>query len=678
MTRVLAAALALALVGALPAGAAASGEGVARVPDAGLPAAPREAPFGRTTLLARDREGGFPNARTEAPSMSADGRFVAFSSYASDIVAGDTSGTQDVFLLDRRSGTTRRLPVPVGFTRDPHDTNDDPAISADGTVVTWVYTPPPPVGAEFFSSLDYVVAYDRGTGKTEVVSRNGKGSPLAGATEPTISADGRYVAYTLASFSSEQRSIQRYDRRREVTIPVSVSVTDANVRVDGRQPSISGDGNLVAFVSNANDSIVFGSSGPGDQVYVRDIAARRTQHVSVASDGGPTNDPAVGPAISGNGRYIAYSSTATNITSHEHGGLFRRDLRTGTNELVSVRPDGGAGNGASLLPSMTRDGRYVAFTTTGTDLVPETLGRIAPAATSRIRAEVMLRDMDAGETILISVARAGGPGGAQSWQGVVAGGGRYVAFTGDSADLVRGDDNDVFDVFLRDLPPVPVINPPVLDFGTRPVGGASLPAAATLTNRGWSALAVTGATRTGAAKADFALVDGCKARRLERDASCTVTVTFKPAAPGTRTATLAVADAYTGSPRTVRLLGRGTSAPVYRPTLLLDPPIGEPGIVTIASGKGYPPNTKVRIAWAPGITPTFHDVTTDAKGLLRVPVLVFHNDLTGPRTLTVRPADGKAFPAVTAPMLVVKPSVVPPRFDLLRILDLPLVLVIRG
>jgi Tol biopolymer transport system component len=678
MTRLRAVALALALGCALPASASAGGAG-ARVPDGGIAAAPREAPFGRTSLLSKARDGSFPAGRSDSPVMSANGRWVVFSSLAPDLVADDEAGSREVFVLDRRDGRIRRAPLPDGFARNPNASGTSPTISADGSVVAWVYTPPVAVGAAVGGFGSYVFAWDRDAARAEVVSRNPGGGQQRGASHPSLSADGRYVAYQTTydwpdDNDGDRADVIRFDRRRDRSVLVSVSPEGGPIGGSADSPSISGDGNLVAFVSDGNDTVVHESTGKGGQVYVRDVAAKRTQRVSKASDGGAANSEAIGPVISGNGRYVAFSSSATNLTAQAQGGLFRRDLRAGRTDMVSVRPDGAGANGASVLPSITPDGRYVAWTATATDLVPETLGRIAPAATSRFRAEVFLRDMSAGETILISVARDGTPGGGQSYQPSVAGGGRFVAFAGDSPVLVRGDGNDQFDVFLRDLPPVPAITPGALDLGGRPVDTTSPPLAATLTNRGWSALAVTGSAITGANRKDFDVVaDGCKAARLERDGSCTVTVTFTPAAPGARTATLEVRDTFAGSPRTVRLRGRASQA-----TLALDPPIGPPGFVTIASGSGFPHNTKVVVRWSIGITPTFHTLSTDKNGVLRVPVLVFHNDVTGPRELRVSPADGSAFPAVSATMLVVKPSVAPPRFDPLRILDLPLVLVIRG
>lgn len=686
--RALAAVLALALLVAAPAGALA-GDAHTAVPVPGpvrgpVADAPLPAPPGKTTLLTKGRNGGFANNGSLEPSMSANGRFVAFTSVASNLVANDREGTVEVFVLDRTTGKVTRAPLPEGVERRTDTTFTEPSISADGRIVAFTYKPPPPLEAiASFVLQRYVLVWDRQAGTTEYLETGIRDIPRPGY-QPSVSADGRYVAFTSTADApgdkdGGEEDVLRRDRRTGQTVLVSAGFGGEPISGIANSPSISGNGNLVAFVSDGGDSVVNEDTGSGLQVYVRDVAAGRTEQVSATPDGRPPRDESTDPAISGNGRYVAFASRATNLTPEGSGGLFRRDRRTDTTIMVSVTPADTAADGSSAQPSITTDGNYIAWTSNAPDLVPETAGRIAPAAVSRIRSEVFLRDIAAGETILISVSTRNTGGGGRSFLPSVAGGGRYVAFASDSPELVRVDENETYDVFLRDLPPVPVINPATLDLGAATVGSASPPLAATLGNVGWSPLAVTGASITGTNKADFRLVaDGCRDRVLTRGQACTVSVTFTPKAKGSRAATLAVADRAAGSPRTVRLRGRATEVRRFNPKVELDPPIGQPGIVTIARGTGFPPNTPVRLAWTMGITPKLDPVVTDAAGTFEVPVLVFHNDRTGRRDLRADAVDGSAFPATTAEMLVTKPSVVPPRFEILRIVDVPLVLVIRG
>ena len=684
MTRLVAAGLAILLLASGAGGAAGASARDARSGPAlrdPIPAAPLPAPPGRTRLLSVARGGGFPNGVSIEPSMSADGRFVAFTSAASDLVRNDTLGSTDVFLLDRQSGKIRKAPMPAGNVAKSQPTATEPAISANGRWVAFTYRePPPPVSTVALAPRLNIVLWNVRDDVSVFVATRVRGFPvLVSGRQPSLSRTGRFVAFTSTKDmpgdnDDGAEDVVRWDRDTGDLVLVSPGFAEPSISGVANAPSISGDGNLVAFASDGGDSVVDADTGSGLQVYVRDIEAARTRQVSGTPDGRPPRDIATDPAISTDGRYVAFVSRASNLTSEGAGGVFRRDLATNTTAMVSVTPQGGAGIGNSLYPSISGDGNFVAWASTATNLVPETAGRIAPAAVSRILSDVFLRDMTAGETLLISVSLTNTGGGGLSVQPSIGGNGRFVAFTSNSPNLVDGDGNEVHDVFLRDLPPVPVITPATLNLGSRAVDTESLPLAATLGNAGWSPLQVSGATITGANRDDFGIVaDGCRARELRRNEACTVSVTFHPLGKGTRVATLEVADDFGGSPRTVRLRGLASKGEI-----VLDPPIGQPGIVTVAEGSGFPPNTPIVLSWSQGITPRMEPVVTDARGAFRVQVLVFHNDRTGPRELRAVPFDGTAFPPVAATMLVTRPTAVPPQFAILRFIDVPLVLVIRG
>ena len=153
-----------------------------------------------------------------------------------------------------------------------------------------------------------VLAWDRATGTTQVVSREHPGQRRpSGSREPSVSADGRYVAYTsdnnliVAQDGNGSSDVFRYDRQTKTTVLVSAGV-GGNPAGTSDSPSISDDGNVVAFVSQAGDVIVPENTGQGRQVFVRDIAAGTTERISKAADGGPADSEAYGPSISGDGR----------------------------------------------------------------------------------------------------------------------------------------------------------------------------------------------------------------------------------------------------------------------------------------------------------------------------------------------------------------------------------------
>jgi Tol biopolymer transport system component len=237
--------------------------------------------------------------------MSADGRFVAFDSAASNLVANDTNACWDVFIRDRLSGTTERLTV-----------------SSAG---------------------------EQGNGPSSA---------------PAISADGRYVAFAsdasdLAPGDTNGVSdIFVRDRLDATTERVSVSTAGEQANGSCNRPSVSADGVLLAFDSAASNLVPGDTNGALD-VFVRYRATGETVRVSVTSDGTEGNHHSCCPVLSGNGRYVLFDSIATNLSDEPGAGLFTRDLQTGGTRPVP--PSGGWLN-AYRGGSISFDGLVIAFT----------------------------------------------------------------------------------------------------------------------------------------------------------------------------------------------------------------------------------------------------------------------------------------------------------------------------
>jgi len=616
-------------------------------------------PKGTTRLVSVNLSDGFPTGPSAEASISESGRYVAFSSRAADLVPNDTNNAQDVFVLDRRTGRPFRLPLPGGGPVPAGGRAFDPSISADGSVVAFTYQPP---------SLILVVgtvlcAWDRATGKTSVVSRRPDKSVATGSREASVSSDGRLIAYTsdangiVAIDSNDRADVFVVDRTTGQTTLASISVDNGGGSGPSGHPSISADGKAVAFDSTAADLVSIAGGPPTAQVYLRDLAAQKTELISVNMSGGYGGGQSQAPATSADGHAIAFESAAADLTPGDTGvpDVFVRDRTAGTTTLVSVNPVGGSGNGPSGQAAIASDGRIVAFTSSANDLVASADPSIVLAAAGIPSSEVLARDLVLGDTIRISEAAAGGPGGGASVGPSIGGDGRFVAFASSSAVLVPGDDNKLADVFLRDLPPDPLVMPPKLDFGTLAIGQPALPLAAIVSNRGWGPLTIGTATESGPAAADFAvLANGCQGLRLHRTEVCTVTVGFTPTLKGSRTATLAVPGNFGRSPRTVRLVGVGSKA-----VLKLDPDVAPPGLVTIVSGSGFPAGATVTLTWSIGITPTLATIVTDANGTFRVGVLIFHHDIVGLRQLIATRAAGPRFLPAQAPMLVTSAPDIP-------------------
>ncbi len=234
-------------------------------------------------------------------------------------------------------------------------------------------------------------------------------------------------------------------------LPLRVNVDASGAVVGGgNQPVISADGRFVAFATHAA-IVPEDTNGFGD-IYVRDLLAGTTTLVSVTSTGGIANLTSAFPAISADGRYVAFESVATNLVPDDTNDgspifgsdIFVRDLVAGTTERVSVSPDGAQGNGESFRPTISADGRFVAFVSAATNfLVSDANGGSH---------DVFVHDRQTGDLILVNVDDNGTQGNAGfRTRPMITPDGRYVAFDSNATNLVPGDTNGAIDVFIRDL-----------------------------------------------------------------------------------------------------------------------------------------------------------------------------------------------------------------------------------
>lgn len=339
-------------------------------------------------------DGAEPNLLSAAGSISAHGRFVAFLSYASNLVAGDTNETGDIFLRDRKRGTTEM--VSIGDAGTPANGRSDwPRISADGRLVAFTSTASNLVPDDTNGVQD-VFVWNRQTGtlrRVSVGAHNAQANGATGSDNLAIAPGGRYVSFT----------------------------SDAT--------------NLVAGdLSNLSD------------VFVRDLRKHVTERISVANGGAEANNWSAGSAISAGGRFVAFSSQASNLVSGDTNGtydVFVHDRWKGTTQLVSVGAGGGQSNGPNgSAVSISANGRYVAFSSTASNLV---------ANDTNDTYDVFVRDRWNATTQRVSVGPAGVQGDNWSDGGDLSANGRYIAFQSSAADLVTGDTNGAFDVFVRDL-----------------------------------------------------------------------------------------------------------------------------------------------------------------------------------------------------------------------------------
>lgn len=309
--------------------------------------------------------------------ISADGRYVAFLSLSSDLVPGDTNGTSDVFVRDLREGRTTRVSVSSSGGQGDDWSGVTLALSPDGRYVGFDSEAGNLVPGDTNGFLD-VFLHDRSTGKTSrisLASDGTQGNHLSQA--PAISADGRYVAFESFAENLVPGDANGYsdvflrDRRTDRTTLISHTPAGVPSEANSFHPTISADASLIAFQSESGDVVPGDTNGMSD-TFVQERATGRTTRVSVSSTGAQANDHCNSASISDDGRYVVFSSPATNLVAHDSNAVedvFVRDLRSRTTTRASVSTSGRQADDWSGDPSISAGGGVVAFASSATDLV---------------------------------------------------------------------------------------------------------------------------------------------------------------------------------------------------------------------------------------------------------------------------------------------------------------------
>ena len=379
----------------------------------------------------------------------ADGRYVAFASAAPDLVPGDGNTAVDVFVHDRTMGQTTRVSVSTGGAEGDGDSTE-PAVGANGRYVAFTSDATNLVPSDTNGVADVFVR-DRTSGQTTRVSVSTGGGQADGpSTLSAVSADGRYIAFTslatnlVPADNNGQRDVFIHDRTTGETVRASVSTAGDEGNGDSSWASISPDGRFVAFASFSSNLVPADTNGSYD-VFLRDSLARTTLRVSVSSFGAQGNGDSYGPSVSRHGGFVAFFSWADNLVAGDGNGfrdVFLRDVVSGTTSLVSLATNGAPGDGGSFNPSVSSDVRFVAFESLATTLVPADGNGVA---------DVFVRDTTLDTTGRVSLSTTDTEGDGPSTRPSASGLGRYVAFLSAATDLLPGDANGFADAFVRDL-----------------------------------------------------------------------------------------------------------------------------------------------------------------------------------------------------------------------------------
>ena len=406
------------------------------------------------------------NTASEDPVVSANGRFVAFESFSFNLAPLGPNSSTNIYRRDLQTGVTTLVSANLAGTDGGNNHSHHPAISADGRYIAFESRATNLVANDTNTFSDIFVR-DMQTGVTSLVSVNlaGTGSGTQESIKPTISANGRVVVFqSLASnLSSVVDTNNRYDvfardLQTGTTHLVSCNVgctasgnddsLTANVPKDkAPRANVSNDGRIVVFESFAKNLLTTPMGG-FTEVFARDLQTGTTTLLSVNLQGTASVGGQV-PVISGDGRFAVFQSSAP-ITPNDSGtglDLFRRDLQTGTTEMVTTTITNTGSLGPSnfvYFPVVSTDGRYITFQSNAKGYVANDLNN----GTDAFR-----RDMQTSTTVLISGTTSGDTGAGNVALGaVMSSDGRYVAFIGFGSGFVSTlDTNNRSDVYLRDV-----------------------------------------------------------------------------------------------------------------------------------------------------------------------------------------------------------------------------------
>ena len=406
----------------------------------------------RVSVSSSGQQGNGEGSSGGCEGLSADGRYVVFSSESSNLVADDTNDAVDVFVRDLSTQQTSRVSVSSGGEQG-NGNSGLPAISADGRYVAF-YSAASNLVANDTNGANDVFVRDLVTQQTIRASVDSAGGQANGRSHyAAISADGRYLAFQseasnlVPGDTNGCQDIFRHDCQTGATVRASVNTSgqQGNALCGMFTHAMRSDGRYVAFQSAATNLVAGDTNGKSD-VFVRDLQSGTTVRGSVSTLGEQGNDQSTTAALSAGGRFLAFQSHATNLAS---GGLqgawnvYLRDLVSGQTSLVSVNADGDAGNGLSSDATVSNDGRYVAFYSAASDLVPhDTNGG----------SDAFVRDLLLGYTSRVSVSRTGQQGNAETNSPAIGADGRLVVFDSAASNLVLGDTNGAYDVFIGPAP----------------------------------------------------------------------------------------------------------------------------------------------------------------------------------------------------------------------------------
>ncbi len=407
------------------------------------------------------------NADCDQPAVSVDGRYVVFSSTATNLVSLPVPPGfpfRQIFLRDMILGTT--VLVSANTTGDyANQSCDNPDVSDDGRYVVFDSTATDLVSGHTGTVID-IFLRDLETGTTSLVSRKAGGASHEGGNNPStnavVSSSGEFVSFhslatdldTTVSDTNGMSDVFRWSQSSLETTAVSVNSTGTGMGSSASfYPSLSPDGRHIAFVSHATDLISGGTiTGSGSQIIRRDMVDGTNLLVSRKFGGTPYDGGTQGAnysSISGDGRHVAFSSSSPgllgpNLDTNGMSDIFVRDCALQTTKRVSVSSGGVEGNNWSDFPAISNDGNFVVFESRSTNFISDI---------NLLEYDIFRHNLSSGKTELMSTGM-NGQGNAESKEAEISGDGASVIFSSIATNLIEGDQsqgdlNNRKDIFRR-------------------------------------------------------------------------------------------------------------------------------------------------------------------------------------------------------------------------------------
>ena len=411
---------------------------------------------GELRVVSVNNSGVVSNGFSEAPFVSDDGQKVVFSSVGTNLVNDDGNGDMDVFLRDLIDGTTQLVSrTAAGIPADRGGRWG--ALDPTGRYVSFLSISNDLVPGDNNQGLSDIFIKDLQTGEVSILTTDPSGNPASEVTDqlyspvPSWSQDGRYLVFHhYSNLVDPYQATSSIYRKDMMTGDIELASTRLDMlpnftgSSDSNEAAINADGQFVAFSSNANN-LTLNDTNTFQDIFIMNRQLGLNELVSVTPDGIAANGTSNSPSLSRDARFVAFVSQATNLVANDTNNshdIFVKDRSNGSVMRANTLPNGQVSNGSAGLPFLSGDGSRMAFASNAFDLY---------AGDNNSQSDVFVKDLVGGGVTIVSATASGLVGNGMSTNPIMSEDGRYVLFRSMASNLVPGDNNGTWDLFVKDL-----------------------------------------------------------------------------------------------------------------------------------------------------------------------------------------------------------------------------------